>query len=79
MSIASIKMNMTIEETINAVTINSAKALQMSDSIGSLEIGKKADFSVFDTEEYSDIVYHVGKNLNCMTIKNGVEVFNSIQ
>jgi len=68
---------MTIEETISAVTINSAKALGLSERIGSLEIGKKADFSAFNTEEYSDIVYHIAENLNCITIKNGVEIFNS--
>ena len=71
MSIAAINMGMTIEETISAVTINSAKALCMEDKVGSIEIGKKADFSIFNTNEYANIIYDVGENLNCMTIKNG--------
>jgi imidazolonepropionase len=71
MSIAAINMGMTIEETISAVTINSAKALCMEDKVGSIEIGKKADFSIFNTNEYANIIYNVGENLNCMTIKNG--------
>jgi len=71
MSIAALKMKMTIEETISAVTINSAKALCREKNIGSIEIGKKADFAVFDTLDYSDIVYSIGRNLNCLTIKNG--------
>lgn len=75
MSLAALKMNMTIEETISAVTINSAKALELQSDRGSLEIGKKADFAIFNTNEYSDIVYNVGKNLNCMTIKNGEIIF----
>jgi imidazolonepropionase len=75
--IAALKMKMTIEETISAVTINAAKAINMQKEIGSLEIGKKADFSIFDTKEYPDIVYQVGKNLNCMTIKNGEVIYKS--
>ena len=77
MSLAALNMRMTIEETINAVTINAAAALRMNDKIGSIEIGKKADFSIFDTEEYADIVYDIGRNLNCMTIKSGEIIYNS--
>jgi imidazolonepropionase len=77
MSLAALKMNMTIEETISAVTINSAKALNLNKSIGSLEIGKKADIAVYDTRDFSDIVYSVGKNLNYMTIKNGNIIYES--
>ena len=42
MSLAALKMKMTIEETISAVTINAAKALCREKEIGSIEIGKKA-------------------------------------
>ena len=77
MSLAALNMKMTIEETINAVTINAAAALKMSDKIGSIEIGKRADFSVFDTEEYADIVYDIGRNLNILTIKNGEIIYTS--
>ncbi len=71
MSLAALKMKMSIEETISAVTINAAKALNRNHKTGSIEIGKKADFAIFDTNDYADIVYEVGKNLCCMTIKNG--------
>jgi imidazolonepropionase len=77
MSIAALKMKMTIEETISAVTINAAKALCREKNIGSIEIGKKADFAVFATTDYSDIVYSIGSDLNCLTIKNGNVVYNS--
>lgn len=76
MQLAALKMQMKIEEIINAVTINAAKSLKRNHLIGSIEIGKKADFSVFDTKEYSDIIYSVGRNLNCMTIKNGEVIFS---
>lgn len=77
MTLAALKMKMTIEETISAVTINAAKALDVSDKVGSIEIGKKADFAVFDISDYSEIVYQVGKNLNCMTVKNGKVIYKS--
>lgn len=69
MSLACLKMKMTVEETIAAVTINAAKALSVEKTAGSIEIGKSADFAIFNTTDYSDIVYNVGKNLNSMTIK----------
>jgi imidazolonepropionase len=77
MSLAAIKMQMTIEETISAVTINSAKALNLSHDRGSLEIGKRADLAIFNTEDFSDIVYGIGKNLNYITIKNGNIIYES--
>ncbi len=77
MSLAAIKMNMTIEEVITAVTLNSANALDISDEVGSIEIGKSADFAVFDATDYSDIVYNIGKNLNVMTIKNGKVIYEA--
>lgn len=76
MSLAAIKMKMTIEETISAVTINAAKALDLGESIGSIEKGKKADFAVFDVEDYSEIVYQVGKNLISHTIKDGEVIYS---
>ncbi len=77
MSLAALKMRMTIEETISAVTINAAKALCREKSIGSIEIGKTADFAVFNTQDYADIVYSIGSNLNCMTIKDGRIIYNA--
>ena len=77
MSIAALKMGMTIEETISAVTINAAKAIGLNNECGSIEIGKRADLALFNTGNYSDIVYNVGKNLNYMTIKNGEVIYIS--
>ncbi|HUX60338.1 MAG TPA: imidazolonepropionase [Ignavibacteriaceae bacterium] len=75
MSIAALKMGMTVEQVISAVTINAAKAVNRNNISGSLEIGKKADFAVFCTNDYTDIVYNIGRNLNCMTVKNGEIIY----
>lgn len=77
MSLASLKMNMSIEETISAVTINAANALELSDKTGSIELGKDADFAIFDAKEYADIVYNVGKNLSSLTVKKGEVIYSA--
>jgi imidazolonepropionase len=71
MSMAVQLLKMNIEETINAVTINAAAALGISDRTGSIEIGKQADLLVFDTPNYRDIIYHFGVNQIDKVIKNG--------
>lgn len=75
MSLAAIKMKMKIEEIINAVTINAAKALNREQNIGSIEIGKRADFAVFNVSDYSEIIYNVGRNLISSTVKDGEIIF----
>lgn len=75
MSLASIKMKMKIEEVLNAVTINAAKALNREKITGSIELGKQADFAVFDVNDYSEIIYNVGRNLISHTIKDGDIIF----
>ena len=75
MSLAALKMNMTIEEIFTAVTLNAANALDLSDKLGSIEVGKNADFSIFEANDYSELVYNIGKNLNVMTIKNGEIIY----
>lgn len=75
MSLASIKMKMTIEEIISAFTINAAHAIGLSDKIGSVEPGKRADFAIFEAEDLSDLIYCVGRNLNTTTVKNGEIIY----
>ncbi len=62
MSLASLKMKMTAEEIINAVTLNSAYALYIQDKTGNLASGKLADILVFDFPNYKDLIYHFGVN-----------------
>ncbi len=60
---ACIKMKMTPEEAINAATINGAYAMNLSDEVGSITKGKKANF--FITKEipsYGFIPYSFGGN-----------------
>ena len=76
MSLAAIKLGMSIEQIISAYTINSAKALNLSDKIGSLEIEKQADLSIYNTNDYADLIYQTTENLNIKTIKKGIIIFD---
>ncbi|EPS38487.1 hypothetical protein H072_7782 [Dactylellina haptotyla CBS 200.50] len=40
----------TVEQAFNLATIGGARACKMGDSIGSIAVGKKADFVIFDAE-----------------------------
>jgi imidazolonepropionase len=71
MSLAAIKMKMSLPEIISAYTINAAKALNENPKAGSIEIGKRADFAIYDTSDYNDLIYNIGQNLNSLTIKDG--------
>jgi len=62
MSLASLKLKMSAEEIINAVTINAAYALFMQNKIGSIETGKQADLLIFDFPSYKDLIYHFAVN-----------------
>jgi imidazolonepropionase len=72
LSLACIHFKMTPEEAINAATINSAYAMDLSTTHGSIAIGKQAN--VFITKEipnYSFIPYSFGSNLIETVIING--------
>ena len=66
-----LKMNMTPAESICAATYNAACAINKQESIGSLEIGKKADVLILNCENYKFIPYHFGVNHVKTVIKNG--------
>ena len=74
-SLACTQMRLTPAEAIAASTINGAYALRRHESIGSLEVGKFADLSVFDVRDYREIPYYFGWNHCWMTVKRGEIVF----
>lgn len=73
-ALATIYMNLTIAETITAITLNAAAAIDRADSIGSLEQGKKADIIILDCPGHKHLSYHFAMNLVETVIKNGVIV-----
>jgi imidazolonepropionase len=60
LTLASAQMKMSPAEAATAATINAAYSLGLGDEIGSLESGKRADFSIHDCEDYRELGYFAG-------------------
>ena len=78
-ALACIYMQMTIEETITALTLNGAAALGMADQIGSIEKGKRGDIAILEFDNINYLPYYVGMNCVRTTIHSGRVVFQSPQ
>ncbi len=74
-ALSTLQMNLTIEEVLNAITINAAKAVARENKIGSIEIGKKADLLIHEGSSYRFIPYHIGVSTVETVIKNGKVVY----
>ena len=61
-SLACQGMKLTPDEALHAATVGGAAALRRDD-VGSLEVGKRCDFSVLVAESRSELPYHFGVNL----------------
>jgi imidazolonepropionase len=69
-----VQYKLTPEEVINACTINSAYAMQLSHEVGSITIGKKANFFITQPiSSYAFIPYSFGSNLIESVYLNGVK------
>ena len=56
-------MGMTLEEALTAITLNGARALGLQDEIGSIEVGKRCELTIWSVDDYQEIGYHFGVNL----------------
>lgn len=70
-ALACIYMGMSVEETLTALTLNGAAALDRAGSIGSIEAGKKADMLILHFNTLSCLPYYVGMNTVDAVIKGG--------
>ena len=75
-ALATLYMNMTIEESITALTINGAAALDRASAIGSIDVGKKGDVIVLEFPSYEFIPYHTGVSTVEKVVKCGNLVFD---
>lgn len=65
------------EEAIRSSTLIGAKALDIDNKVGSLEVGKNADIQIWDTNDYNFVIYKYGNNIVDIVIKNGKIIFDS--
>ena len=65
---------MTCNEAINSATINSAASLGLLHRMGTIEPGKKANFSIFNINDPSELPYRWDDGILRSVFRNGIEV-----
>lgn len=78
-ALAVLRLHLTIEQAIAAVTVNAAYATARGDLIGSIECGKRADLIVLNIPDYREIPRRFGINHVGMVMRDGNIVFNRIR
>lgn len=75
-ALATIKMKMTVEESITALTLNGAAAIGEEKTRGSLDPGKLGDVVILDAPSYKHLSYNIAVNLVERVIKRGKLVYD---
>jgi len=70
-ALSTLYMGLTTEETITAMTLNGAAAVGRADTVGSLDVGKKADIVIHEFPSYKFLPYHIGVSTVETVIKEG--------
>lgn len=71
MNMGCVLFGLTPAEALVAVTRNAARALGLAESRGTLEVGKIADFALWDIEEPAELAYRIGFNPCVEVIRAG--------
>ena len=77
--LAVFQMGLTIEQALNAVTINAAYAIDRQQQVGSLAVGKEMDLLLLDIPDYQYLAYHPGINPVRTVLKAGKVVVRDRQ
>jgi imidazolonepropionase len=62
---------LTPEEALAGVTVHGARALGLAKTHGTLEVGKAADFAIWDVERPAELAYRIGFNPLSGVVKDG--------
>lgn len=74
LSLACLNMGLTPAEALSAATVNAAWSLGLGDSIGSLEIGRQADFLIHEFTDFREIAYYIAATESPRVFIAGKEV-----
>jgi len=69
--LAVLNMNLSVSEALVAATLNAAYAIGMAKQVGSLDVGKSADFVLLDGEGPAILAYHAGVSPVVKVYKRG--------
>ena len=73
LTLACTLQRMTPAEALKGATIYAARAVGFERKVGSLEVGKAADFAVIDASDTNHWLYHFRPNACVMTVVGGVQ------
>jgi imidazolonepropionase len=73
--LAVLNVELSVSEALVAATLNAAYAIDMAKRVGSLDIGKSADFILLDGEGPAILAYHAGVSPVVKVFKRGELVF----
>jgi imidazolonepropionase len=73
LSLACLQMGMSPAEALTASTINAAWSLGLGRQVGSLELGKQADFLIHEFEDYRELAYFIAAPARPRVFIGGVE------
>jgi len=59
LSLACVQMGLLPSEALSAVTINAAWSVGLGEQVGSLEVGKQADFLIHEFKDYRELAYFI--------------------
>ena len=62
---------LTPEEALAGVTRNAARALGLQDEVGTLEVGKRADFALWQINRPAELCYNLGANPSAGAVHRG--------
>lgn len=70
-NLAYLRYRMTPEETLTALTLNAACAIGLGDRLGTIEVGKQADLTLWDADSMEMLCYRMGTNQVKAVVKKG--------
>jgi imidazolonepropionase len=73
LSLACLQMGMSPAEALTASTINAAWSLGLGRQVGSLELGKQADFLIHEFDDYRELAYFIAAPARPRVFIGGVE------
>ena len=77
MTLACLIQRMTPAEALKGATIIAARALGLEAEVGSIEVGKSADFAVLDAASVTHWLYHLTPNACVLTVARGRELWRA--
>ena len=75
-ALATLYMNLTVEEAVTALTLNGAAAIDRAGTVGSIDVGKSGDVIILEFPTYHYIPYHIGISTVEKVVKKGKLVFD---